>query len=83
MSVRYQCLCIPTGGLTLACLSDQGLALTAFEISGGIKATAFNIKEREVKAENFQSQNWINLLSFWLWCNTHLFAGEFNRLDVE
>lgn len=40
----------------LACLSDQGSVHTAFEISAGIKAMALEIKEREVKAEKFQSQ---------------------------
>lgn len=37
-------------------MSDQGSVHAAFEISGGIKATAHNIKEREAKAEKFQSQ---------------------------
>lgn len=39
-----------------ACLSDQGSVHATFEISEGIKATPFDIKEREVKAEKFQSQ---------------------------
>lgn len=56
MNVRHQCQCRPTGALTLACLSDQGSVHAAFEISGDIKATALGIKEREVKAEKFQSQ---------------------------
>lgn len=38
------------------CLSDQGSLHAAFQISAGIKATAFHIKDREVKAGKFQSQ---------------------------
>lgn len=37
-------------------MSDQGSVHAAFEISGDIKATALDIKEREAKAEEFQSQ---------------------------